>query len=304
GEFGVAIIIAYFPHGIPIQMWVNLQDIGPQAVYPLLWMLILVAMPVPLLLSLQVERGWGGWFNVLGKLSGLLDRLAPVRSGACPATAAGKRAEHHNPIHINILISSPVALKADFCLRGITAITGPTGSGKTTLLRAIAGVIPCKMTTATHTALASRRMGYAPQQPLLFPHLTVLRNVAFGLNGPDRQSRARLILEKLGLEHLDEKMPAALSAGQAQLVCVARALACEPDLLLLDEPTAALDFGTSDAFMYMLREMTRTANITILLATHDRDIARASDAWLSIVNGELIWSSPISQSEIQVPLVY
>lgn len=126
------------------------------------------------------------------------------------------------PVHINMLILEPVALKADFNIHGITAITGPTGSGKTTLLRAIAGLIHCDVAAATCTALAGRKLGYAPQQPLLFPHLTVLRNVAFGLEGPDRQSRALTILGRFGLGHLSDKMPLELSAGQAQLVCVAR----------------------------------------------------------------------------------
>ncbi len=287
GEFGVAIIIAYFPHGIPIQMWVNLQDSGPHAVYPLLWMLILLAMPVPLLLSLQVRRGWKDWYGVVGGLATILCSFtAPKAEDLDKYQAASGHAQPVS-LHIHTQISSPVRLHADFTVRGITALTGPTGSGKTTLLRAIAGLISNNPTPETQSALAGLRIGYAPQQPLLFPHLSALHNVAFGIHSPLRQRRAMDSLRQLGLEHLADRMPALLSAGQAQLVSIARAVASEPDILLLDEPTAALDFETSDALLVVLRDIARARNIPILLATHDRDVARSADVWYGIHNGGL-----------------
>ncbi len=287
GEFGVAIIIAYFPHGIPIQMWVNLQDAGPRAVYPLLWMLILVAIPAPLLLGLSSVRRWGGQLKAMDRLTGLFAWFMPRRISGSNRRVCNNRRRLESSIHIDTSIASPIRLKVDFNLQGVTVLTGPTGSGKTTLLRAIAGLTAHKPSPETLAALAVHRIGYAAQQSLLFPHLTVMQNVAFGIRGQDRQHRAMMIIGQFGLEHLAARMPADLSAGQAQMVSVARTMAGDPDVLLLDEPTAALDFEATDALMAILQEMVRDHDTKILMATHDRDIARSADTWLSIKNGKI-----------------
>lgn len=297
GEFGVAIIIAYFPHGIPIQMWVNLQDAGPRAVYPLLWILILAAMPIPLLLSLQAAHGWGGWLNLMGQISKISARFNQRRQNEVTQTAAAMPATWHDParpLNINMYIDYPVQLTMNFQLLGVTTLTGATGSGKTTLLRAIAGLIPSRPAAETLEALAASKIGYAPQHPLLFPHLNVWRNITFGIHFSHLRPRAIAILRQFGIEHLVDKMPGTLSAGQAQLVSVARAIVRDPDILLLDEPTAALDFETADLLMRILREIVRTTNLCILMATHDRDIARSADTWLTIGNGTVDYNPKIT----------
>ena len=142
----------------------------------------------------------------------------------------------------------------------MTAILGPNGSGKSTLLSALAGLeaidsgrislddaVLDDPDAGTFVPAQRRRIGMVFQDLLLFPHLDVLDNVAFGPRSrglDDPRERARTWLERLGGEDLADRRPGSLSGGQAQRVAMARALATEPALLLLDEPLAALDAST------------------------------------------------------------
>jgi len=135
------------------------------------------------------------------------------------------------------------------------AVLGSSGSGKTTLLRLIAGFdepdsgeisISGKLVAAKNVFVAAeaRKVGYVPQDAALFPHLSVFENVAFGLKGLSkaaRVDRVRQLLKLVSMESFENQSATELSGGQKHRVALARALAPEPELILLDEPFAALD---------------------------------------------------------------
>jgi molybdate transport system ATP-binding protein len=162
----------------------------------------------------------------------------------------------------------------------IVALVGPNGAGKTTLLRALAGTVAVEGTVvvagSSWTSLPPhrRRVGLVQQEHALFPHLTALQNVAFGprARGTRRttsEQRARDLLDRLGVGELADRRPDQLSGGQSQRVAVARALATEPDLLLLDEPFAALDVAVAQGLREELAShLAGFAGVT-LLVTHD-----------------------------------
>jgi iron(III) transport system ATP-binding protein len=167
----------------------------------------------------------------------------------------------------------------------ITAILGASGSGKTTLLRLIAGFEQLDAGTIAiggRTVDDGRRtvrpqhrsVGYVPQDSALFPHLTVLGNIGFGLPRRERKGVADLV-EIVGLAGLERRFPHQLSGGQQQRVALARALAIRPSVVLMDEPFSSLDAALRiDLRRDVARILTQTASTTILV-THDQDEALA-----------------------------
>jgi molybdate transport system ATP-binding protein len=169
----------------------------------------------------------------------------------------------------------------------VVAVLGPNGAGKTTLLRALAGLSPItsghitlsglpvdRPATATFVPPERRRVGLVFQNYRLFPHLDVRDNVAFAARsrGAGRQrsrDAARPWIEQLDLVELAGRKPAELSGGQAQRVAMARALAADPALLLLDEPLAALDAQARLDLRSHLRRYVAGFNGPVLLVTHD-----------------------------------
>jgi molybdate transport system ATP-binding protein len=164
---------------------------------------------------------------------------------------------------------------------GPTILVGPNGAGKSTLLRAILGAVPVRrgrialegrtlLDTARGLSLPTedRRVGWVPQEYALFPHLSVLENVAFARPGAAGRSAARAMLAELDLLPLAARRPDALSGGERQKVALARALAAGPHALLLDEPLAALDATTRDATRKFLGDALRRLNIPSLVVTH------------------------------------
>jgi molybdate transport system ATP-binding protein len=168
----------------------------------------------------------------------------------------------------------------------VTAVLGPNGAGKTTLLRCIAGSVgidrgvvslderTLDQPPAVFVPRERRRVGVVHQDYLLFPHLSALDNVAFGLRCRGRsraqsRSSAAQLLEGVGVvDHVDAK-PAVLSGGQAQRVALARAVATEPEVLLLDEPLAALDVSTRIEVRRDLRRYLADFEGPTVLVTHD-----------------------------------
>jgi iron(III) transport system ATP-binding protein len=168
---------------------------------------------------------------------------------------------------------------------GFAAVLGPSGSGKTTLLRLIAGFdhpdrgrIAVDGETfddgARHLPAYRRKIGYVPQEGLLFPHLSVAENVGFGLPRRSRSGRrVSDLLELIGLGGLGHRRPHELSGGQQQRVAVARALAPEPRLILLDEPFAALDASLRDSLRLEIKQLLASLGTTVVLVTHDQEEA-------------------------------
>ena len=160
----------------------------------------------------------------------------------------------------------------------LVALLGPSGSGKTTLLRAIAGF---EQPDAGTVAIGGRpvagggawvepehrRIGMVFQDGALFPHLTVAANVGFGAT---RRERVGECLELVGLSARARSYPHELSGGERQRIALARALAADPEVVLLDEPFAALDAGLRDSLRLQVAEILRSAGTSALLVTHDQ----------------------------------
>ena len=194
-------------------------------------------------------------------------------------------------IRVRLQQSGPIPLDAALeCAPGeMLALVGPSGSGKTTVLRAIAGLLRAAAgeihsngecwfdaQRGIHIETRRRRVGYVFQNYALFPHLSALHNVMEAmLDRPvaERESRAREVLARVRLAGLEDRVPAALSGGQQQRVAVARALAREPKVLLLDEPFSAVDRSTRQRLYRELAELKRDLAMPVILVTHDLDEA-------------------------------
>lgn len=151
------------------------------------------------------------------------------------------------------------------------ALMGPSGCGKTSLLRLIAGLTKPK---AGSISIHTERISYLFQEPRLFPWYTAEDNICAVLSkGSERKPTAKKWLEAVGLTDAADKYPAALSGGMQQRVSLARALAYNGDILLLDEPLKGLDADTKADMIRLLQ--LHTAGKTLLLATHDPEEARA-----------------------------
>lgn len=167
------------------------------------------------------------------------------------------------------------------------AILGSSGSGKTTLLRLVAGFddpdsgeisIAGKLVAAKSVFVPAeaRRVGYVPQDAALFPHLSVFENVAFGLKGLSktaRTDRVRDLLKLVSMESFENQSATSLSGGQKHRVALARALAPEPELILLDEPFAALDAELRTRIREEIKQVLHKVSSTTILVTHDQEEA-------------------------------
>lgn len=181
------------------------------------------------------------------------------------------------------------------------AVLGPSGSGKSTLLRAIAGLVPVKSGSIrwagediTKAPTHLRGFGLMFQGYALFPHLDVFGNVGFGLrmaNVPDGEleKRVRAALELVGLNGFDRRSIADLSGGEKQRVALARTLAPEPRMIMLDEPLGALDRTLRERLMVETRRILSDRGVTALVVTHDRDEAEAlSDRIALMRDGSIV----------------
>ncbi len=197
-------------------------------------------------------------------------------------------------MQIDYLIEAPVRLTARLRVEGFTVLLGASGAGKTTLLKALAGLLPATGTPYAQLAPQERPIGYLPQGCALFPHLSVWRNVAFGLRGRRRARRARALelLERVALGALADRAPQTLSGGQMQRVALARALVRNPALLLLDEPTNALDRATRAHVIGELRALIDQFGIPALVATHDTYLAALADSVAVLADGRVAQQGP------------
>jgi sulfate transport system ATP-binding protein len=167
----------------------------------------------------------------------------------------------------------------------LTALLGPSGSGKSTLLRVIAGLeqpdggrVVISDRDTTHIPVQDRGVGFVFQHYAAFKHMTVKNNIAFGLSIRKRPKKEidKRVQELLQLVHLDgfaDRYPSQLSGGQRQRMALARALAVEPEVLLLDEPFGALDANVRKELRVWLRRLHEEVHVTTIFVTHDQEEA-------------------------------
>ena len=182
----------------------------------------------------------------------------------------------------------------------LAALLGPSGSGKTTILRMIAGLeradsgdILIDGKRVNDIPASERRIGFVFQNYALFRYMTVYENIAFGLRArktPNAVIRSRVndLISLTGLEGLEKRYPNELSGGQSQRVAFARALARKPDILLLDEPFAAMDAKLRKELRRWLRDMIHRVGITSIFVTHDQNEAvEVADRIIVTNNGKV-----------------
>jgi ABC-type lipoprotein export system ATPase subunit len=171
------------------------------------------------------------------------------------------------------------------------AVTGRSGSGKTTLLLALAGLLPVGNGRVTLRP-PRRDVMYVPQAPSLVPELTALENASLGLRirgtaPAEALAMAADQLAALGLADATDRLPAELSGGMQQRTALARALVTAPELLLVDEPTGALDRQTAQTVMRVLREACAAESTALVVATHDPEVAALFERRLVLHDGTL-----------------
>lgn len=194
-------------------------------------------------------------------------------------------------------------ITADFSPAQSVAITGPSGSGKTSLMMICAGLL--RPTSGTITlqgqtisamdeealsTLRRQQIGIVFQNFHLIPSMTALENVAVALeldNQKEGMTRAATALQQVGLGHRLTHYPAQLSGGEQQRVAIARAIVRNPHILLADEPTGNLDQATGQHIIELLFNTVRNLGTTLLLITHDPNLANACDRQLHLVDGRL-----------------
>ncbi len=186
----------------------------------------------------------------------------------------------------------------------IYSLMGPSGSGKSTLLNLLSLID--KPTSGTimiedeiinfnqknkNDILRSKKIGIIYQQDNLLPDFTAIENIylaslAAGNNKENSMSKARSLLEKVGLKDRSESYPSQLSGGEKQRIAIARAIINDPEIILADEPTGSLDFETAKEIFKILEKQINTDRL-IIFATHNRFFANKSDCILEIVNGNI-----------------
>jgi putative ABC transport system ATP-binding protein len=184
------------------------------------------------------------------------------------------------------------------------AILGPSGSGKSTLLGLVAGldspssgsviIDGVDITALSEDALAKLRgekIGFVFQSFHLIPSLTAMENILVPMEIAGRRDaavRARALLEEVGLSDRGHHYPSQLSGGEQQRVAIARALSNEPAIILADEPTGNLDSTTGRTVIDLLLSINKTRGTTVIVVTHDPDIASMADARISLRDGRVV----------------
>jgi len=191
--------------------------------------------------------------------------------------------------------------KGDF-----VAVAGPSGSGKTTLLNLIGGLDSIdsgsialdgnffeQMSQSQLAAMRLHKVGFVFQAYNLIPVLSAAENVEFvmllqGIPAKERRSRAKAILDDVGLSGKYSRRPAELSGGQQQRVAVARALVSKPSIVLADEPTANLDSTTGEGLLTMMKQMNREKEVTFIFSTHDKMVMDCAGRLVLIRDGGIV----------------
>lgn len=247
----------------------------------------------------------------------MLSRTSPQTSPAPSLAASGGAAETgHPPVVVaDSLVKTYGPTRA---LAGVStvigagesvAVMGPSGSGKTTLLHCLSGILAADsgsielqldrpvrvdgLDAAGRARLRRERLGFVFQQGMLVPELTAVENVALPLmlNGVDRsqaEAQASHWMAALGLPGLEDRRIGQLSGGQAQRVAIARAQVTDPAIVFADEPTGALDSRTAAEVMAALLESTAGRGRTLVVVTHDLNVARSCGRILTLADGRIV----------------
>lgn len=248
-----------------------------------------VKVPVASRVTTEPSHGLG---NEKGNAQGQLPRV-PVPG----VRIAGTLAERH--IDVDLTCGPGV----------VTALMGHNGAGKSTLLSVLSGALDAPQMSCTWqwpdgTSGRLPKIATLEQKPVLFPHMSLLANVAFplrcaGISPAEAEVRAREALESVGLAGLEQRRPAQVSGGQAQRTALARALVVAPDVLLLDEPMAALDVEAARGLRELIAQ--RFLGRTVIMVTHQIEDAAALDAHIIVLKGGRLlregpWRKLINQS--------
>lgn len=185
-------------------------------------------------------------------------------------------------------------------------LCGASGAGKTTLLYTLAGLETPEAGTVEFEGqslyalgsdrlarLRNRRMGFVFQSYFLLPELTATENVIIPamMGGRDASARAGELLDRVGLSHRRDHLPSELSGGEQQRVAIARALINDPSILFADEPTGNLDSQTSESIMGILMDVSKSDLRTLVVVTHDENLARRGDRLFRITDGLIAHSA-------------
>lgn len=205
--------------------------------------------------------------------------------------------------------------------QGITVLFGPSGSGKTSLLNLLAGLQREKTLTGhSHFALNQRayddsangiylkpwqrKIGYVFQDSRLFPNMTVQQNILFGHKRRQSQLETDDIIDRFRIRNLLEHYPSQLSGGQKQRVAMVRALLSNPELLILDEPLAALDYTSRQELLPFLENIHKELTIPIIYVSHDiKEVLRLADYIVLINQGRVVAQGDIAELCITQPLL-
>jgi putative ABC transport system ATP-binding protein len=199
------------------------------------------------------------------------------------------------------------------------AVVGRSGSGKTTMLDLmgllltptsgslfIDDVDTSKLGDRQRAQMRARRVGFVFQEYNLLPGLNVLENVTMPLryvkNGKDGKERALALLERVGLTDRIKHRPTELSGGQAQRVAIARSMINQPTLILLDEPTGAVDTETAQQLVDLLKRLNREDQVTIVIVTHDLDIAGQASRQIRLKDGKVLSDERVHANEAGAPV--
>lgn len=210
-----------------------------------------------------------------------------------------------------------VLFDINFTIRAgeFVAIMGPSGSGKSTCMniigaldtptsgiyelygRDVTGLTPDELAT-----VRNEHIGFVFQQFNLLPKRSVLDNVMLplmyrGLPMEERINRAREMLKRVGLENFESYLPTQLSGGMKQRVAIARALAGNPKLILADEPTGALDSKMGNEILRFFKQLNKDMGITIVMITHEFDIAKYADRLIHIRDGKINYDGPVPKND-------
>jgi len=187
------------------------------------------------------------------------------------------------------------------------SIIGPSGSGKSTLLNML-GALDIANSGTINVAgydltknnkldeFRSKKIGFIFQLHNLIPNISVVENVEIPmfetkLSGKERRNRALELLEIVGLKDKAKSKPTKLSGGERQRVAIARALANEPSIILADEPTGSLDSKTSQKILDQLNKLHKEKNVTLIIVTHDMNVANLADRVIEVLDGEILKSN-------------